>query len=309
MLRKIIEITSPGTRLSVRNAQLRVRRLDAEEITVPIEDIGVLIVDDSRAVHTQAVFLDILSVGGTVMITDRSHLPAGLMLPIQGHHQQTERHHAQIRLSLPRKKRLWQTLVRAKIILQGELLEQVSGSDGGLARFAGRVRSGDPDNFEAQAAQRYWPRLFGAAFRRNRDKPGTNALLNYGYAVMRAAIARALVASGMLPGLGIFHRNRRNPFCLADDLLEPYRPLVDWRVRRIVDDSEKHHLSLEVREHRAALLSLFNESIYCGDVKLPILVAIECSARSLAESLVDKSRAPDLPCSLPLNLSSLPDEA
>ncbi len=213
MLRKTIEISSPGSRLSVRNAQLRVERKEQLPVDIPIEDIGMLIIDDRQAVHTQAAFVEILRAGGTVLLTDGNHLPVGMMLPIDGHHAQTERHHLQVSASQPRRKRIWQALIRAKILLQAENLVEFTGSDAGLRPLAGRVRSGDPDNFEAQAAQRYWPRLFDPSFRRNRDAPGINSLLNYGYAIVRAAVARSIVASGLLPSLGIFHRNRRNPFC------------------------------------------------------------------------------------------------
>lgn len=299
MLRKTIEISSPGSRLSVRNAQLRVQRHEQRPIDIPIEDIGMLIVDDRQAVHTQAAFVEILKAGGTVLLTDGNHLPVGMLLPIEGHHAQTERHHLQIAASQPRRKRIWQALIRAKILLQAENLIEFTGTDAGLRALAGRVRSGDPDNFEAQAAQRYWPRLFDPSFRRNRDAPGINALLNYGYAIVRAAVARSIVASGLLPSLGIFHRNRRNPFCLADDLLEPYRPLVDWQIRKIVQGSAANS-ALEVREHRAALLGLLNRTVAAGDMNLPVQIAIERSASSLAGSLAGPAVKLMLPSSLPL---------
>jgi CRISPR-associated protein Cas1 len=160
-----------------------------------------------------------------------------MMLPLDAHHVQTERHRAQGEASAPTRKRIWQRLIAAKIAQQADVLVHFTGHHGGLLPLSKRVRSGDPDNLEAQAAQRYWPSLFGRDFRRDRDADGINALLNYGYAVMRAAIARAVVASGLIPSLGVFHSNRSNPFCLADDLLEPYRPYVDWRVRLLMNEA------------------------------------------------------------------------
>jgi CRISPR-associated protein Cas1 len=198
MLRKTVEFATPGTRLSVAHRQLVIERPDQPKATLPIEDLGVVIVDDARAIYTQAVFIELLNAGATVMVTGRDHLPAGMMLPLDAHHVQTERHLAQIAASEPAKKRIWQAMIRAKIVLQGEVLLTFNGEDGGLTPMSRRVRSGDSDNLEAQAAQRYWPRLFGAGFRRDRQADGINALLNYGYAIVRAAAARAVVASGLI---------------------------------------------------------------------------------------------------------------
>lgn len=164
-----------------------------------------------------------------------------------------------------------------------------------------RVRSGDPDNLEAQAAQRYWPRLFGKDFRRDRDADGINALLNYGYAVVRAAAARAVVASGLIPSLGVFHSNRGNPFCLADDLLEPYRPYVDWRAKLLVDEHEGKVPTLRDQAARAALLSLFNEVILVAARRTPLLLALNASAASLCRTLTGGDRTLALPEGLPLS--------
>ena len=163
-----------------------------------------------------------------------------------------------------------------------------------------RVKSGDPENLEAQAAQRYWPRLFGKDFRRDRDLEGVNALLNYGYAVVRAATARAVVSSGLIPSLGVFHSNRSNPFCLADDLLEPYRPYVDWRVKLLAIEAGEYVLRLEDRTTRAALLSIFNETILVGERRIPLLLALHASAASLCRALTGGDPALALPEGLPL---------
>jgi len=300
MLKRTVEFSTPGTRLSVAHRQLVIERPELPKATIPIEDLGVVIVDDVRASYTQAVFLELLEAGATVLVTGRDHLPVGMMLPLDAHHVLTERHRAQVSLSEPTRKRVWQQLVHAKIAQQGTVIAHFTGADGGLTPMSRRVRSGDPDNLEAQAAQRYWPLLFGKGFRRDRDADGANALLNYGYAVVRAAIARAIVASGLIPSLGVFHKNRANPFCLADDLLEPYRPFVDWRVRLLLDENGGKPSDLSERATKAALLSLFNETILVGARRNPLLVAIQLSASSLARVLTGDGKTLALPAGLPL---------
>ena len=300
MIRKTVEFSTPGTRLSVANSQLVVERPDLPKATLPIEDLGVVIVDDIRATYTQSVFLSLLEVGATVLVTGRDHLPAGMMLPLDAHHVQTERHRAQVETSAPVRKRAWQAIVRAKIVQQATVLSHFTGSHGGLAPMARRVRSGDPDNLEAQAAQRYWPRLFGKTFRRDREADGVNALLNYGYAVVRAAVARGVVAAGLIPSLGVHHRHRGNPFCLADDLLEPYRPYVDWRVRQMAGVDGESAPELAERETRAKLLSLLNETVRVGGRREPLLLALHTSAASLCRTLTGGDRTLALPEGLPV---------
>ena len=300
MLRKTVEFSTPGTRLSVKHSQLVVDRPNLPRATLPIEDLGVVIVDDVRATYTQSVLYSLLEAGATLMVTDRDHLPAGMMLPLDAHHVQTERHRAQIEASAPVRKRTWQALVCAKIKQQATVLSHFAGDDAGLARMARRVRSDDRDNLEAQAAQRYWPRLFGKSFRRNREAEGVNALLNYGYAVVRAAVARAVVATGLIPSLGVHHRHRGNPFCLADDLLEPYRPYVDWRVRQMVGNGAESTPDLSVRRNRGALLSLLNETVRVGGRREPLLLGLHSSAASLCRTLTGGDRTLALPEGLPL---------
>ena len=300
MIRKTLELSTPGTRLSVSHRQLVIDRPDQPRVTRAIEDLGVVIVDDVRATYTQSVFLQLLDAGATVLVSGRDHLPVGMMLPLDAHHVQTERHRAQVAASEPTKKRVWQALIRAKINQQAVVLAHFTGEHGGLAPMAHRVRSGDPDNLEAQAAQRYWPRLFGSVFRRDRGAGGVNALLNYGYAVVRAAIARAVVAAGLIPSLGVHHRNRGNPFCLADDLFEPYRPYVDWRVKLLADDGGTPVPEISQRGTRAALLSLFNETVRVTERRMPLLLALQTSAASLCRALTGGEPHLSLPDGLPV---------
>jgi CRISPR-associated protein Cas1 len=296
-LKKTLEFATPGTRLSVALRQLVIERPGLPRATTPIEDIGVIVIDDATATYTQAVFLELMAAGATVMVSGRDHLPAGMMLPLDAHHVLTERHRAQIEVGEPRRKRLWRALVQAKIGQQARVLVEFLGEDRGLAAMSRQVKSGDAGNLEAQAAQRYWPLLFGKDFRRDRQSEGVNALLNYGYAIVRAAIARSVVASGLIPSLGVFHKNRANPFCLADDLLEPYRPIVDWRVRGMATNGL---VDLNQRETRASLLSLFNETLLIAERRSPLPLAIQSSAASLARALTGGDEALALPASLPL---------
>ena len=303
MIRKTIEIGTPGSRLSVANRQLIIERPDLPKASLPVEALGVVIVDDRRATYTQSVLIELMAAGATLIVTGPDHLPAGMMLPLDAHHVQTERHRAQIEATEPVRKRVWQALVAAKIRQQSVMLTYFTGESGGLDAMAQRVRSGDPDNLEAQAAQRYWPRLFGKDFRRDRDAEGVNALLNYGYSIIRSAIARSIVAAGLIPSLGVFHKNRSNAFCLADDLFEPYRPFVDWRVKLLHHIANGDALRLEEKPVRAALLSLFNEGVVVKGRRLPMLGAIEASAASLARALTGGDKALALPEGLPLGPS------
>jgi CRISPR-associated protein Cas1 len=308
MQRRTIEIGTPGSRLSVSYRQLVIERREYPRVTLPIDDLGVVIVDDRQASYTQAVLVELMNAGATIIVTGSDHLPLGMMLPLQGHHLQTERHIAQAGAALPLRKRIWQELVRAKISQQAQILAHFETDDGRLSELVKMVKSGDSGNHEAQAAQRYWPLLFGTGFRRDREADGVNAFLNYGYAVIRAAVARAVAAAGLIPSLGVFHTRRSNPFCLADDLLEPFRPFVDWRVRMIRDSGSLTE-GLSSKQNRAALLSLFNEGVMIGARQLPLLGAIEASAASLSRSFAESHVDLQLPRGLPLGQSGYGEES
>jgi CRISPR-associated protein Cas1 len=235
MTDRIIDLSDAPARLSVRQSQLVIERHDHAEVTMPIAEIAVLIVAHRQVVYTHAVLAGLAGAGGAFITCDEHHMPIGMMLPITGHHLQTERFGQQAQASLPSKKRVWQQLVQAKVSVQGRLLKELHGNDHGLLALADKVRSGDPDNIEAVASHRYWPALFAdPTFRRDREATDQNALLNYGYAVLRAAVARAICAAGLHPSLGVHHHNRYDAFCLADDLIEPFRPIVDRAVAQYV---------------------------------------------------------------------------
>lgn len=298
MIRKTVEIATAGTRLSIAHRQLVIERPEHERRTLPCEDIGVLVVDHPQVSYTHPVFTTLLDEGAAIVLCGANHLPAGLLLPFDAHGTQTERHRAQTEAGDGVKNRAWQLIVSAKLRQQAAVLSHFAAGDAGLSEIARRVRSGDPDNLEALGAQRYWPRLFGADFRRFRDGPPPNNLLNYGYAIVRAAMARAIAAAGLIPTLGVHHRNRGNPFCLADDLMEPYRPYVDWRVKQMT--AERQVPKELDRAAKAAALSLFNETVIAGGRRSPMLLAIQTSAVSLCRMLTDNGKELILPEGLPV---------
>jgi CRISPR-associated protein Cas1 len=226
-----------GNRVA-RDPESGLRARDTETQTIPFADIAVLVTSHPQISFTQAVLAGLAAAGGTFIVSNEKHLPAAMLLPLSTHSTQTERFARQAAVSLPTRKRAWQQIVQAKLRAQARLLEETTGADQGLRQMAARVRSGDPDNLEAQAARIYWQALFGKdasaePFRRDPEGEGINAHLNYGYAVLRAIVARALCASGLHPSLGVHHHNRYDTFCLADDLMEPFRPLVDRVVARL----------------------------------------------------------------------------
>ncbi|MDE3180078.1 MAG: type II CRISPR-associated endonuclease Cas1 [Acidobacteriota bacterium] len=219
------------------------------ERTIPLDDIAVLVAAHPQVSFTLAVVAGLARAGAILVACDEKRQPAAMLLPLAAHHLQTERYAAQARLALPARKRLWQQIVRAKIAAQAELLLERTGKDCGLALIAGRVRSGDPNNLEAHAARIYWPALLGESFRRSPEGDGVNPILNYGYAVLRAAVARAICAAGLHPTFGLHHRNRYDAFCLADDLMEPFRPLVDCVATRLAEErGEKLVLDRELKQ-------------------------------------------------------------
>jgi CRISPR-associated protein Cas1 len=226
---RIIDLSDQPAGLSIRHRQL-VIRCDEQEITTPVEELAALVVSHPAVCYTQAVLSSLCDSGGIFVLCNERRLPIGMLLPLVGHITQAERFAAQASASLPTKKQLWKQIVRTKVLAQSKLLLELCGNDQGLSVLAKKVRSGDSANIEAQASRRYWPALFGPTFRRNPTADDQNRLLNYGYAVLRAVVARAVAAAGLHPCLGIHHHNRYNPFCLADDLMEPYRPLVDRAV-------------------------------------------------------------------------------
>ncbi len=289
MTERMIDLSEGPARLRVENALLVVEREEAARFTVPLDEVTVLVVSHPVVTFTQAVLAGLAEAGGAFVACDARHMPVGMMLPLHGHHTQAERFAAQAAASLPLKKRLWQQVVKAKIRAQGHLLERLRAGDHGLLRLARQVRSGDTQNVEARASQRYWPALFDdPRFARNRDADDQNRHLNYGYAVLRAIVGRAICASGLHPSLGIHHHNRYDAFCLADDLMEPFRPLVD---QAVVDWLKKHEPSEPLdRQARGFLLEALTGRLSLEAEQRTLFDVAARAAASLAAAFEGKRK-------------------
>jgi CRISPR-associated protein Cas1 len=256
MTDQILDFSESPARLRVRIRQLVVQRPNEAEVSLPMADLAVVVVAHPQITCSQSVLAELAAVGGVLIACDGKNLPVGMMLPLVGHHAQVERFAAQARAALPLRKRLWKQLVRAKITAQAAVLRELHGTDNGLMALVARVRSGDPSNVEARAARRYWPLLFADLdFRRHRENEDQNLLLNYGYAVLRAIVARAICAAGLHPSLGLHHHNRYSAYCLADDLMEPFRPTVDRSVAEYMREHELTGLESAVKRHLVAELT------------------------------------------------------
>lgn len=292
MRNRIVEISEAPARLRIERRQLIIDTGDVPA-QVPIDDLAVLVVAHPQVSYTQAVLTELVSAGGTFVTCDQSRLPIGLMVPLDAHSIQTERFHKQLELSAPRKKQAWKQIVRAKVTMQAKLLKLENGDDAGLMALLPLVRSGDPANVEARAARRYWQRLFGQDFRRDRQAEDHNRLLNYGYAVLRAATARAVVAAGLHPSLGVHHHNRYNSFCLSDDLMEPYRPIVD---RAVCALTKKIDFVPELdRLTRSNLLQALTQPVLCSGLQRYLFDALARSAASLANFITGEAELIELP--------------
>jgi CRISPR-associated protein Cas1 len=290
--------------LSLRNEQLVIKLPEVEKndslpesfkrqsvITKPIEDLGVVVLDNRQITITQSVLEKLLENNVALITCDSRSMPVGLMLPLYGNTTQNERFRAQLDASIPLKKQLWQQTIQYKIRNQAAVLSQVRGEEvNNMLSWAKDVRSGDPDNLEARAAVYYWKALFPDIldFTRGREGVPPNNLLNYGYAILRAIVARALVVSGLLPTLGIHHHNRYNAYCLADDIMEPYRPFVDELVLSIMkQDEDISELSKEIK---AKLLSIPTLDVRIDDQRSPLMVAVSQTSASLYKCFNGEAR-------------------
>ena len=294
MIKKTLCFSSPAY-LSLRDAQLLIRLPEVEtneiltesfkkesERTIPIEDIGVVVLDNRRITVTSGVLEALLENNAAVITCDQRSMPVGLLLPLCGNTTQNERFRDQLDASVPLKKQLWQQTVRQKIQNQAYVLAQVTGKEEkAMNVWADNIRSGDPDNIEARAAAYYWRYLFPdiPTFVRGREGEPPNNLLNYGYAILRAVIARALVGSGLLPTLGIHHHNRYNAYCLADDIMEPYRPYVDQLVIEIIRKVDNY--ALLTKEIKMELLGIPMLDVVIAGKRSPLMIAAQQTTASL----------------------------
>lgn len=292
MIKRIVEVGNPA-RLSLANQQLVIERQKQETVTVPVEDLGLLILDHQGIAHTQAVLTACWKRNVHVLLCDDKHLPGAVLLPLDSHSLQSKTMAQQIRITEPIRKRLWQTIVRAKISGQAWVLQTVMGSADPLPALVEKVRSGDPSNVEAQAARFYWQQLFGTEFRRGNEMETINGLLNYGYAVVRAACARALVGAGLHPSFGLHHHNQYNSFCLADDLVEPLRPFVDLTVHRLAQNGLNDDGL--IKEHKQPLLEVLAQTCSIGDLRLPLMEALHHYAASLRQVMCGETQRLTIP--------------
>ncbi len=290
MIKRTLYFGNPAY-LKTRDEQLIFESTETGELkSLPIEDIGVLILDHQQITISQALIAKLLANNVALITCDNTHHPTGLFLNLDGHSLQSAKFQAQIEASIPLKKQLWQQTISAKINNQAALLESIRVPAKNLRNWAAEVKSGDSENHEAIAAAYYWKNLFQIFpdFRRDRFGEPPNNLLNYGYAILRAVIARNLVASGLLPTLGIFHKNQYNAYCLADDIMEPYRPYIDKVVINIVNLHGKYlELSPNMKKE---LLRIPVTDVMINDEKSPLLLATQKTTASLAKCFEGKLR-------------------
>lgn len=286
MIKKTLCFSNPAV-LSLANSQLNIKLLNGDgqnQTTIPIEDIGVLVLDHPQISITHMLIAALLDNNVALITCNAKHMPTGLMLPLEGNTIQSERFQDQINASQPLKKQLWQQTVTQKIRNQATLLHHLRGAEvGNMLAWSQRVRSGDADNLEGRAAAYYWAQLMESYDNWNRDPDGLwpNSLFNYGYAILRAIVARALVSSGLLPTLGIFHHNRYNAYCLADDIMEPYRPFVDQLVMGMLPLwPESTEINTEMKKH---LLQIPVLDILINGKRSPLMVGVSQTTASLSK--------------------------
>lgn len=291
MIKRCVEISGEGYHLKVHYNQLILMREKEQVAQIPVEDLGVLVVDNPSVTWSNSAISSLMENNVALVICGKNHLPSGFILPIDGHSTQVEGFAFQAAARDSLKKKLWTQVVKAKIRNQADVLEVAGKNVGGFKSLVRKVKSGDPTNVEAQAAQKYWPLLMGAEFRRRRDGEPPNNMLNYGYAVLRASTARALVGAGLHPSLGIHHRNRFDTFALADDLMEPMRPFVDIAVYELWESGEDQ-LSPDCKKK---LLGTFAEPVEWEGQNSPLMIALQRAAASLRRALAGEQKEIMLP--------------
>jgi CRISPR-associated protein Cas1 len=292
LIKRTVEISREAAHLAVQHQQLLIKRDGQTVGSIPCEDIGIVLVDHPGATYSHAALVALAESDAALVVCGHNHLPVALLLPLADHSQVVWRINEQLGASKPLQKQLWKQLIQAKIRAQARNLNANCPARSKLLDLARQVRSGDPSNLEAQAARVYWqhyrPDEF---FRRDTNGEGLNSLLNYGYAVLRAAVARALVAAGLMPALGLHHSNRSNAFCLADDVMEPLRPLVDIRARDLFVQGYDE----VTPEAKAGLLTLLAEPVQMGNETGPLMVNLHRLAASLVKCFQGEAKNLEIP--------------
>ncbi len=292
MIKQTLMFTSPVA-LSLKYGQLVVKSLDDDKtLTRPVEDIGFLVIDNPMISLTTPLLNELVANNVAVIICDKKQMPQAMLQPLVGNTTLQESYKYQIEATAPLKKQMWKQLIEAKIKNQAALLDRVGKEGKMLKPFYANVKSGDADNREGAAARVYWSQLFENGFKREREGDSPNQFLNYGYTILRAAVARALVGSGLYPAFGIFHRNRYNAFPLADDVMEPYRPFVDEVVYSLSQEDENIDLDKNVKSR---LLRVLFADVIIGRMTRPLEVALSLTTASMVKMFKGESQKLSLP--------------
>lgn len=287
MLKRTIYIGTPAY-LKLKDNQLKIEDPLTKEVkgSVPIEDLGFLVLDHYQITISHQLIVMLQQNNVVIISCDESHLPLGLMLPMNGHVEHSERLRNQINCSEPLRKQLWKQTVEAKIYQQKEVLKKSKLPFESMITYMNDVKSGDSTNMEGIAAQHYWKYLFDD-FTRERKGDAPNNFLNFGYAILRSMVARALVSSGLNPTIGIFHKNKYNAYCLADDIMEPYRPYVDLLVVDWLEQTDSYVLDKSAKAH---LLQLATYDVYINGLQRPLITALSITTSSLCKCFMGENR-------------------
>lgn len=309
MLGRIVEVADDRRHLFMHRGFLVVQDTEGERNElgqVPLDDIAAVIANAHGLSYTNNLLVALAERGAPFVLCAANHNAVGMLLPIEGNFEQSKRIEAQIAASQPTHKRLWAAVVRSKLEQQAAALEATDAPTAPLLALVRKVKSGDPDNMEAQGARRYWSLLFGDDFRRDQNGSGRNALLNYGYTVLRAATARAVIAAGLHPGIGLHHSHDNNAMRLVDDLMEPFRPIIDLKVWQLWRNEERE----VTPEAKRALVRTLYDDMQSDIGATPVTICTQKLATSIAQIYLGERDKPDLPLpGLPLALAnSLQDE-
>lgn len=293
MIKRTLYFGNPAYLSTSKNQLVYRPHKDADTRTIPLEDVGFIILDHPQITISQPLISQVLSYNIALISCDQKHLPQGMMLNLDGHHTQQKHFSAQIEASTAMKERLWKQVIQQKILNQAAVLTSVGVEVENMKYWANQVKKGDPDNMEGRAAANYWKKLFVDDFKRARFGEGPNSMLNYGYAILRAVVARSLVGSGLHPSLGIHHHNKYNAYCLADDMMEAYRPYVDRLVIEIMDAEEDWtELNWDIK---SILLTIPTIDVFVHKKRKPLMLAVQQTTASLSACYLKERKNLKLP--------------
>lgn len=293
MIKQTLVFSTPVS-LSLKYNQLVITfRDNGDTVTRPIEDIGIVMIENQQVQFTVPLLNALAANNVSVICCDQKGMPCTMLMPLEANSTQQESYRFQVEATQPTKKRIWKDIIECKIRNQAAMLERTGRNGNLLKPYYNNVLSGDSDNREGAAARVYWQQLYGPLFVRDRNGEQPNPLLNYGYAVIRAAVARALLSSGLFPAFGLFHRNRYNAFPLADDVMEPYRPFVDFAVNQLYDSDPNIQLAKDVKQHLVGVL--FTDVDMDGQMR-PLQIALSLTSASLVRALKDNKQHIVYPC-------------